>query len=519
MTGLVGKFQHGQKQKLKTRTLIILSIIIIVSAWTLLSSIDLLDFTTHFDNVSSSDSLNNNDNQLQEHTDVHDSNNNVSLANLGPLTPAESLLDPNTKYVSFLPFAGLTNQFMGLEFGALLAKKLNRTLILPPIISNNHDDENTHQHWSRYFDLPRFTHLTGIPVLEWDHVRPLTPAQRAVGRDQALRRTPNGTIETKEWVQVAENLTCEMISGYGGLEKGVNHSARNFLWHFLFRAIYVQKPPPPPGTPDFTQANVTGGAYLNNGMDVLDDIVARYIDSESQLLVLSNTYKIQDPPYGNRRQWSEIGANLHFVPQLMEYVTMCVNEELRRDRGIETLLNDDPEEKEVPVDDKDALPQIPKSKNPNATDSGDIDNPETSKITAPVVRIPHIAVHLRRGDIGLKCSADKERCLVPFDRIVEAVALARTAAAARGLHSRLPVVVTTDTTSEDDIQRIQQLGWHRMDHSKYGTEKLWGSFGAVLVDSAILAHADEFVGTAVSTLSKIAAARQSSWYHRKAIYP
>jgi hypothetical protein len=109
-------------------------------------------------------------------------------------------------------------------------------------------------------------------------------------------------------------------------------------------------------------------------------------------------------------------------------------------------------------------------------------------------------------------------CIIPFEYYADAVARARTAAAKRGLIAQLPVVVTTDTQDEGDFRQIQALGWHRVDHAKYKTAELWGPFGPALVDAAILAHADEFVGSLRSTMSKIAASRQRSWYNRETLY-
>ncbi|KAF9356802.1 hypothetical protein BGX26_004716 [Mortierella sp. AD094] len=461
-----------------------------------------MDFDVNFGDKSTSNNL----------SDDHDDHNHDTApsAHLDPLEPAVSLLDPNTKYLTFIPFAGLTNQFIGIEPAALAAKKFNRTLILPPIISSFHDHDNTHQRWSSLFDIPRFTHLTGIPVLEWDLVRPLTPAQRKVGRDQAFYGSKQGQLlETEEWARVAENLTCQIIFGYGTPEKFINHSGMNFLWHFLFRPILKQPPPAP------TPINTKGP----EGLDSMDDILATYADNKDQMLVFSHAFKIRDRNHRGRL-WDEIGANLHFIPELMEYATLRVNEELQRDQGIEVLPNDDPEEKPTPPEDESEEPTIPTNKNPDATESGESIDSAVSDITAPVTRIPHIAVHLRRGDIGDKCRGmDMSRCFIPFEFYVDAVARARTNAAARGLHSRLPVVVTTDTTSKDDIQKIEQLGWHRMDHTKYGTVQLWGPFGEAMVDAAILAHADELVGSPASTMSRIAAQRQMSWYKRDALYP
>ncbi|KAF9174180.1 hypothetical protein BGX20_000633 [Mortierella sp. AD010] len=432
---------------------------------------------------------------------VDGQNDTAPPVDLGPLEPAVSLLDPDTKYLTFLPFAGFTNQFIGIEPSALIAKKLNRTLILPPIMSSYHDHDNTHQRWASLFNIPRFTHLTGIPVLAWDQVRPLTPAQRKVGRDQAVYGTYlDLSIQTEEWARVAENLTCQIIVNYGTPENPINHSGMNFLWHFLFRPIPKQPPMKNEG---------------ENGLYVLDDIVTAYADNQDQLLVLSNAYKIKDDTHDSRL-WDEIGSNLHFVPELMEYATLRVNEESQGDSGIEAMVDDDPEEKPRSPEDENIEPIIPPNKNPNATESGVTLDPSLSNMTAPLTRTPYIAVHLRRGDIWEKCKGmDMTRCLIPFDTYADAVARARTNAAARGIHSRLPVIVTTDTTSEDDLRTIEQLGWHRMDHAKYGTAKLWGPFGEAMVDAAVLAHADEFVGSPVSTMTRIAARRQKSWYNRR----
>ncbi|KAI8344968.1 hypothetical protein B0O80DRAFT_504829, partial [Mortierella sp. GBAus27b] len=174
---------------------------------------------------------------------------------------------------------------------------------------------------------------------------------------------------------------------------------------------------------------------------------------------------------------------------------------VKGDQGIIAVPNDDPEEQ------PDSL------LNDTDTEKG------AGKIAAPKTRIPYIAVHLRRGDIGTKCGeADMEKCLIPFTVYTEGVARARTAAS-RGLIARLPVVVTTDSQDEKDFEEIKALGWHRLDHDKLGTRDLWGSFGPAMVDAAILAHADGFVASTRSTMSRVAAARQKSWFGRMTVYP
>lgn len=64
----------------------------------------------------------------------------VGLSTLPSLSPSPSpsesesfpTLDPQTKYLSFLPHSGFHNQRIALENALLLSKLLNRTLILPP---------------------------------------------------------------------------------------------------------------------------------------------------------------------------------------------------------------------------------------------------------------------------------------------------------------------------------------------------------------------------------------------------
>lgn len=70
----------------------------------------------------------------------------------------------------------------------------------------------------------------------------------------------------------------------------------------------------------------------------MDDLVARYQnyddeaaghgqgpDGKLKILFLSHTFGIKDSGHEDR-YWREIGRNLYFVPQLIEYATMRVNE-------------------------------------------------------------------------------------------------------------------------------------------------------------------------------------------------
>ncbi|KAG0313936.1 hypothetical protein BGZ99_008467 [Dissophora globulifera] len=272
----------------------------------------------------------------------------------------------------------------------------------------------------------------------------------------------------------------------------------------------------------YKNTRVVNGKVYENDLEVFDDVVQRYRDVDTHVLWLSHVFHISDRIHSPNRYWVNVGRYLHFVPQMMDFTTMIVNQEVEKDYGVKEVVNDDPEEQVDPLlelTDEMTGPPIPNT-NTDATQSGDLIDPTMTSITAPVRRIPHIAVHLRRGDIAMKCNAqDRDSCMIPFEFYVDAVARARTIAAGRGLISRLPVVVTTDSKEEEDFRQIEALGWHRIDHDKYETVRLWGSFGPALADAAILAHADVLVGSGPSSMSRIAASRQKAWYHHEVVYP
>ncbi|KAG0345599.1 hypothetical protein BGZ54_005524, partial [Gamsiella multidivaricata] len=243
----------------------------------------------------------------------------------------------------------------------------------------------------------------------------------------------------KAWDQVAENLTCQIVDGYEGPDHGTNYSAKIFRWHFLLQLIFQRAPPLKPGMKVYN-TNLKGLTLGLDDLIVIDDLLARYADNEDHVLMFSNAFMLKDPGHSNRI-WNEIGKHIHFVPQIMRYATEKVNEELQRDQGIVVTVNDDPGEKVLPELEVPIEMSLPKNLNEDATESGVIVNPAAENIAAPLTRIPHIALHLRRGDIGSKCRSDSmDSCLIPFERYIDAVDRAREAAAKRGLVSRLPVI-------------------------------------------------------------------------------
>ena len=370
-----------------------------------------------------------------------------------------------------------------------MALKLNRTLIVPPFIATVHDKEVTrYQRWSDYFDLKRFTALSGLKTVEWQDIRPLTPEHVQIGTRQVRSHGKNNPW----WPKLAENVTIHVAYGFGDSEN-LHTTERNFLRQFLLIPKF-ERPRPFRQTTEgeetgeeVGEGDGTGAASNDDGDDsqaqmastlkerkkdnrregiyFLDEAVERFAGYPEQVVFLSHAYKLQDPH--GPRAWTHIGRYMLFNDRVMDYARRII-----RHRA--------PEVKEMEG--------------------------------------KYIAMHLRRGDIWMKCRTKSEEqmmdCIPPLGHYAEAVDQARNTEG-----KRLPVLVTTDSESEEDFMTIARLGWKRLNHELYTTEQELGIFGPAMVDAAILAEADYMVGTRVSTMTRIAAQRQITWHGHEPLYP
>ncbi|KAF9287837.1 hypothetical protein BGZ68_001186 [Mortierella alpina] len=302
--------------------------------------------------------------------------------------------------------------------------------------------------------------LTGIKAVEWHDVRPLTNEQIEVGRQQARM----GGKSYPLWNSLAENLTCQVIYGYGDSER-LHTTELTFARQFLFSPQFVRPPPRNPNTTVYNRIKI--GAKDNTNLDdivTFEDLVGRYGDRQDPLLFLSHAFKLKDPSGESR---PTVGMSFHFLPKVTDYAARLI-----RHRAPETKENGG----------------------------------------------RYIAIHIRRGDIWQKCRSQSEEamlaCIIPLGRYAESVDKARKQAG-----SNLPVIVTTDSKSEEDHHTISRMGWRRLNHEVYTTEEELGIFGPAMVDAAILANAEVMIGTYVSSMSRVAARRQKSWHQREVIYP
>ncbi|CAO3572880.1 unnamed protein product [Mortierella alpina] len=393
-----------------------------------------------------------------------------------------TILSSNERALGYLPYAGLSNQFLAFQHAAWLALHLNRTLILPPITSNKHDRQRTFQKWSNYFDIPRFEQLSGVRVKEWPDIKHLSEKEINIGIEATRHREP-----PVEWDALAENITCQVTRGFNVLE-GV---PRLFSQLFLLRVSFIEPPSPQSlhqheNTIAITNTN-TNSTESNSStppeLSLLSDIRDRYQDSKESILYFSHTYSLKGS--GTIRPFDEVGQYIYFKSGIVDLARQLV----------QSFLNPSP------------------SSSPQPTPSG-------------VAMSPYIAIHLRRDDIIFNCVNRKtgiafrpiEECTPSIQHYAAAVDKARDRLRLRTSLEAL-VLVMSDTTSKQDIDAIHAMGWHRMDHDRMAIETQLGVFGAAMVDAAILAHADELVGTRMSTMSFLAQVRQKSWFGRDTLYP
>jgi hypothetical protein len=179
--------------------------------------------------------------------------------------------EQSTLYITYLPYAGITNQFYGMLRGMEVAKALGRTLILPPITSSSHDKSKQNQPWSKFLDLKRFSKLTGIPVVEFHELR---------------------DAELTEY----HELQCRITCGFGS-KRTIDFTAKGFLTQWRLNATLNALP--------------LDDSKLDSILSMLEPW------REDKYICLSNTYKIA---VQDKSEWERFGQHLHFTAELEGFV-------------------------------------------------------------------------------------------------------------------------------------------------------------------------------------------------------
>ncbi|KAF9425260.1 hypothetical protein BGZ94_007695 [Podila epigama] len=406
-----------------------------------------------------------------------------SRATLKRLAP-NSTWDPNSRYLVYLPFEGISNQFYSLQNAAVLAKRLNRTLVVPPITSNRHDRLGTNQPWSRYMDLKRMAQQTGIQLVEWQTIKPIDPSiWQFIEPGSRTHLTPT-------WRAMAEPLRCQVIRNFGhehfvGEEDSIG---ADFAYQFL---LNLQPIPVP-------------GHGLDDNVAFSGDIIDSNQNSTEPIVCLTFTFTVQNERDKNRWDMSfqEAGQYARFLPRFASYVEDLVS---YRFGLLDSHVHPHP-----PIDlgisilDKGEQAATFLSRKPPSQD--------------------YIAIHLRRGDIEIKClNRTTNDCIIPVSVYKEHV---DAIMADLPVNTERPhVVLVSDTQSDAEKKEIDSYGWYRLDHTLdpnlLDASRVLGPFSPAMIDSAVLTGrgARWVIGSRRSTMSWLAAMRISSWYNQTILYP
>ncbi|KAF9545875.1 hypothetical protein EC957_010379 [Mortierella hygrophila] len=265
------------------------------------------------------------------------------------------LLEPE-RYFTYMPFAGISNQFYGMLRAMSIARALDRTLILPPITSSSHDRSRQNQAWSDFFDLDEFRRRTGLKVIEYQDLRDRGSFRGPTGVQESgssfgaswippwVEETSTG--ETAKAISSADKrggggryqhslgtgtsvvdmtMPCHATCGFGS-KRDLDFTAKAFVrqWGFQYKKEMLPKSQSPsPSTPA-----PVDNSPIDQTRDFGRIIRALQDDSlkEEGFLCISNTYKIQispDTPSSSvvdSIEWDEFGQHLLFQPQLTHFV-------------------------------------------------------------------------------------------------------------------------------------------------------------------------------------------------------
>ncbi|GJJ69082.1 hypothetical protein EMPS_01428 [Entomortierella parvispora] len=186
-----------------------------------------------------------------------------------------------TRYLTYLPYAGITNQFYGMLRALEVADALGRTLILPPITASSHDKSKQNQPWSRFLDLDRFRSLTGAKVIEY-HELLLSEGQHH-----------------EDTIQEYHLLQCKITCGFGS-KRTIDFTAKGFLkqWHLQESLVPLQ-------------------TVAKDDSSFESIVAALQPFKDDPYLCLSNTYKIA---IKDKTEWERFGQHLYFTTELEQFV-------------------------------------------------------------------------------------------------------------------------------------------------------------------------------------------------------
>ncbi|KAG0090634.1 hypothetical protein BGZ92_002537 [Podila epicladia] len=298
-------------------------------------------------------------------------NKGVSSQQVASAPSSQETTHEPVRYFTYQPYAGFSNQFYCMLRAMQIAKRLNRTLLIPPISSSSHDVSRRNQAWSDFFDLDEFQAKTGLKVVEYYDLRdkggfrgptgvresgtslggywvpphliadpnndkrygrPLKtrPKRKSLKGDQMHSERYQHSFGTGAGA-VDMSFPCHVTCGFG-TKRSLDYTAKGFMrqWGFEFKKLTL---------PTIVMSeNATDNANLPESlrtkalpMDQTRDYdrIIQALEHETlrdePFLCITNTYKIQVPRGPEDLgigsvEFTEFGQFLKFQPKLIQVV-------------------------------------------------------------------------------------------------------------------------------------------------------------------------------------------------------
>ncbi|KAF7290976.1 hypothetical protein HMN09_01276300 [Mycena chlorophos] len=381
------------------------------------------------------------------------------LVNGPPTAKMRDNLRPELKYITSWHGAGITNDMMAHINLLYLAKQTDRIPIMDIFFADwghvgfGYKVRPPPMLFGDVFDLPRFTNLTGVEVLQWPDVKAADSREidsfGCWNLEQANLNNQNphlgATTPGERGFDISYMVIPPWTKQYP--EQKWNEFVR------LSQLVALSFPEKHKENVQAQQQTLRGSTLL--GLKTPPDEQLMCFDW------LFNT--CENAPHDVLKDysstWRQIGQHLHFHPK----IEGLAHEYLRKAFQL--------------------------------------------SVDQPVP--PYIAVHVRRGDFDIWCTVPREECFTPFLYFARKVKkMQEQLLADKGLTIQ-HVVVTSDESADEFWADVASYGYGRPDHTT--TKEEYGAFYPVFIDNAIQGLAHGIVGTEMSTVSRIAAKRIESW--------
>ncbi|KAK4046739.1 hypothetical protein OIV83_005844 [Microbotryomycetes sp. JL201] len=403
-------------------------------------------------------------------------------------------LRDDIRYITAIPYGGHANIFIGLQRLILLGKMTNRVAILPTFDAAHVRGDA--QPVDAFYDLDRFYAETRIPIVPMNEIKKMG----WTGTAPRLEKIACWSVAERTIGQASPGIEAfarhDLDPRFFPLPN-VPRAAGGFdlsfdglkLFDFQDKSAWIKQvreqllPQRPDATPK-TQED-----KLKNVKDRFDPVNGEV--PSDQLFCLDNSFFIgpvmfpetihdglpEEPKVpGEGDSWIQVGQHLHFTEPL-------------ESAADEVLM-------------------------------------ELFQVSRRSLIPPYISVHIRRGDFkDFTGFTSLERYTAALDkvrmRLQERIenpynweGPGRKHFQTHGISAfEYPIVATTDESPDSDfVKQVRALGWHVLDHQKFGTAEKWGPWYPSMLDAVILSRGKSFVATSASTYSHLAGLRVKFWH-------